>query len=108
MQVSYRDDFIAKVNELAGKPYRVIACAYAELVEQDWVHMERQFATPSHCLKELVQTSRIQFNLIGAFALKDKIRSKVKTAVTFSREQAMMNVRLISGDHVETATAVAE
>jgi P-type E1-E2 ATPase len=59
-------------------------------------------------LKELVQTSRIQFNLIGAFALKDKIRSKVKTAVTFSREQAMMNVRLISGDHVETATAVAE
>lgn len=46
--------------------------------------------------------------MIGAFALKDKIRTGVKQAISFTRERAMMNVRLISGDHVETATAVAE
>jgi magnesium-transporting ATPase (P-type) len=63
--------------------------------------------TPSHCLTDLVSSLRIQFNLIGAFALKDKVRSGVRQAVAFTREKAEMNVRLISGDHVETATAVA-
>ena len=69
--------------------------------------MEQQFPTPSHCLTELVQTGRIQFNLIGAFALRDKIRKGVKEAVEFARDKANMTVRLISGDHRETATAVA-
>ena len=46
--------------------------------------------------------------MIGAFALKDKVRTGVRQAVNFTRDKAQMNVRLISGDHVETATAVAE
>ena len=46
--------------------------------------------------------------MIGAFALKDKVRTGVRQAVSFTREKAEMNVRLISGDHVETASAVAE
>ena len=32
---------MSKVNDLAATPYRVIAFAYAELVEQDWESMER-------------------------------------------------------------------
>jgi len=86
----------------------MIAFAYAELHEQDWTQMENQFPTPSHCLTELITTNRIQFNLIGAFALRDKIRSGVREAVSFARDQANLNVRLISGDHIETATTVAK
>jgi len=46
--------------------------------------------------------------LVGAFALRDNVRSGVKQAVAFAREQARMGVRLISGDHLETAKAVAQ
>jgi magnesium-transporting ATPase (P-type) len=69
---------------------------------------EQKYPTPSHCLTELVQSGRIQFNLIGAFALRDKIRTGVRQAVTFARDEGNMSVRLISGDHIETASAVAE
>jgi len=40
--------------------------------------------------------------------LRDKIRKGVREAVEFARDQGHMNVRLISGDHRETATAVAK
>ena len=46
--------------------------------------------------------------MIGAFALRDKIRTGVKEAVTFARDEAGLNIRLISGDHMETATTVAK
>jgi len=55
----------------------------------------------------LIIERRIQFNLIGAFALQDKIRAGVKSAVAFTRDKAEMGVRLISGDHQETANSVA-
>jgi Ca2+-transporting ATPase len=72
--------------------------------------MAAKFPTPSHCLTELVQTQadRLGFILIGAFALRDRIRTGVRQAVSFARDQGNMSVRLISGDHIETATAVAE
>jgi magnesium-transporting ATPase (P-type) len=49
-QFSYRDDFNQKVHELAGKPYRVIACAYTEVNLQEWENKENNFETPSDCL----------------------------------------------------------
>lgn len=45
--------------------------------------------------------------MIGAFALRDKIRKGVRQAVSLARDQGQLMVRLISGDHVETAAAVA-
>lgn len=41
--------------------------------------------------------------MIGAFGLKDSLRPTVKSCVKFARDQAELNVRLISGDHAETA-----
>ena len=41
VNVTYRNDFEAKVNDLAGMPYRVISFAYAELVEKDWESMAK-------------------------------------------------------------------
>lgn len=45
--------------------------------------------------------------MIGAFALRDKIRTDVRSSVRFAREEGLMSVRMLSGDHIETATAVA-
>jgi len=45
--------------------------------------------------------------MIGAFALRDKIREGVRAAVHFARDDGQMTVRMLSGDHMETATAVA-
>lgn len=49
----------------------------------------------------------MQFILLGAFGLRDPIRPGVKAAVAYARGPGHMAVRLISGDHLETATAVA-
>ena len=105
--VTYKDDFEQKIHVLAGQPLRVLACAYTELHEQDWLSMEEKQPTPSHCLTELVQTGALKFIMIGAFGLKDNLRTNVGSCVKYAREHGQMNVRLISGDHIETATAVA-
>ena len=75
--------------------------------EQDWLGQEEQFDTPSYCLTELVQTGALKFIMIGAFGLKDRLRPNVANCVKYAREHAQINVRLISGDHGETATSVA-
>jgi len=44
---------------------------------------------------------------IGAFGLKDNLRPNVKACVKYARDQGNLSIRLISGDHVQTAKAVA-
>lgn len=46
--------------------------------------------------------------MIGAFCLRDKIRPGVRGAVRFARHQGQMTVRMLSGDHFETATESAK
>ena len=41
------------------------------------------------------------------FGLSDPLRPKVKSAVTYARDCGKLNVRLVSGDHIETAKAIA-
>lgn len=48
-----------------------------------------------------------QFVYIGTFGLKDKLRPRVRSCVQYARENAKICVRMISGDHKETAKAVA-
>jgi magnesium-transporting ATPase (P-type) len=45
--------------------------------------------------------------MLGAFGLRDNLRSGIADDVEYARDKGKMNVRLISGDHIETATAVA-
>lgn len=44
---------------------------------------------------------------IGAFGLRDPLRPNVLGCVNYARDQAELNVRLVSGDHIDTARAVA-
>ena len=44
---------------------------------------------------------------MAAIGLKDPIRNKVKSAIKYATEQGQLSVRMVSGDHLETAKAVA-
>jgi len=46
--------------------------------------------------------------LLGAFALNDPLRSTVKSAVKHARSNGTMNIRMLSGDHIENARVVAQ
>ena len=58
-----------------------------------------------------------QFTFVGAFGLKDRLRPNVKSVVNAAQNVSQdpdapkrpkyVNVRMISGDHFETAKAVA-
>jgi len=39
--------------------------------------------------------------------LRDNLRPNVKACVKYAREQGNLSIRLISGDHIETARAIA-
>lgn len=45
--------------------------------------------------------------LIGLFALEDPLRDKVKLSVQYAR-RGKINVRMVSGDNLETAVAYAK
>ena len=49
----------------------------------------------------------LKLTLIGTFGLNDPLRNKVKSCVEYAKDHAKLEVRLVSGDHVETAKAVA-
>lgn len=47
------------------------------------------------------------FTWIGAFGLKDPLRTNVKDSIKYARDDMQLSIRLISGDHIETARTVA-
>jgi P-type E1-E2 ATPase len=45
--------------------------------------------------------------LIGAFGLRDNLRATVRSAVKHAKTNGHMKLRMISGDHIETARVTA-
>jgi P-type E1-E2 ATPase len=45
---------------------------------------------------------------LGAFGLKDSLREKVKSAISYATGFSNINIRMVSGDHYDTAVKVAE
>lgn len=57
--------------------------------------------------EQSLKENSIQFTFLGVFGLKDKLRPHVHSVVNAVKEGGHVNVRMISGDHIETARAVA-
>jgi len=70
----------------------------------DW---DNQFGQDPKVLEQALDENAMNLTFVGAFALKDPLRDKVKSCVTYARENSCINVRLVSGDHINTATAYA-
>ena len=62
---------------------------------------------PGPGLEDLLVRNKMDMTLLGLFGLHDPLREGVRSSVLWAKESGMMNVRLISGDHLETARAVA-
>jgi magnesium-transporting ATPase (P-type) len=54
-----------------------------------------------------LKENSIQFTFLACIGMKDNLRPKVHSVVNAVKESGHVNVRLISGDHIETARAVA-
>ncbi len=76
------------VQRLSGQGYRVIALAHTSL------------AKPLESLEQLPARTRFEFD--GLVAIADTLRPEAHAAIKLARK-AGISVRMITGDHVETA-----
>ncbi len=87
------DALIKRLDELAGKGFRVIACAY------------RYYGAGIRYkkLEDLVRKT----TLVGFIALKDPLRADIKKMITITKKAGIRTV-IVTGDHRLTAQTVAE
>jgi len=97
---------LAHVDGMAGRPLRVLSFAYAEMDLADWEERVGS-STPDRALEDALINDNIELTFVSVFGLKDPLRPKVTSCVKYARDSGKMGVRLVSGDHVSTAKAVA-
>jgi len=54
-----------------------------------------------------LSNGEIPLKFLGAFGLRDPIRPNVKSCDSYARDMGNLTVRMVSGDHIETAKSVA-
>jgi Ca2+ transporting ATPase len=102
-QLNYiKNDIISQ--QFTSKGYRAIMFAYKDLNIDEFEKLKRQ------CNNFQTEQDReaLENNLcfVAAFALQDELRDKVHRAIQFA-QRGQITVRMVSGDHIETAKAFA-
>mmetsp|Transcript_18407 Transcript_18407/g.28238 ORF Transcript_18407/g.28238 Transcript_18407/m.28238 type:complete len:191 (+) Transcript_18407:1727-2299(+) len=93
---------------MAAEPLRVIAMAYFDMSIDEWESkFEHPGMNPDQLFDKALDSRALTLTFIGMFGLKDPIRTTVPSCVHYARDFGQINVRMISGDHIETAKAVA-
>ncbi len=87
------DKLTAKLETLAQKGLRVLACA----------HKDYDFGTKYQNLEELVR----ELSFVGFIALKDHLRQDAKESISITKKAGIRTV-IVTGDHKLTAKAIAE
>jgi Ca2+-transporting ATPase len=83
---------------------RAIAFAYKDFTVNDFELLKKSFHNfASESDRDSLEQ---QLTLVGVFALEDKLRDMVHRSVTFAR-RGHINIRLVSGDNLQTAIAAA-
>ena len=86
------EELLARKDELVEKGYRVVACAFRAVVSDDEQRIEKM----AHTL-----------TLAGFIAISDPVRSDVPAAFAKTKRAGIRTV-IVTGDHAQTATSVAE
>jgi len=50
---------------------------------------------------------KLPLTFIGAFGMKDPRRDNIKSCMKYAKEQGGINIRMVSGDHIDTAKVMA-
>lgn len=105
-----------KIDQMAASPLRVIALAYCEMGLDEWTSRfqgPNSDGNPGRALDQALYSEELPLTFIGAFGLRDQLRPKVPSCIRYATAQrengqpGPLGVRLVSGDHFETAKAVA-
>jgi magnesium-transporting ATPase (P-type) len=104
-----RIEALETVAVMAARPLRVLGFAYAEMDVDTWnSQYENQGTATEKTLEEALASGKLGLTYLATFGLRDPLRDVVASAVSHARVDAKITVRLVSGDHLETAKAVAE
>ena len=93
MTEAYRTEILAANKAMADKALRVLACA-----ERIWTEK------PEDCSPEALET---ELCFVGLCGMIDPVRPEVKAAIEQCRGAGIRPI-MITGDHVDTATAIAK
>lgn len=93
MTEEYREEILAANKAMADKALRVLACA-----ERVWAEK------PEDCSPEALET---ELCFVGLCGMIDPVRPEVKAAIEECRGAGIRPI-MITGDHVDTATAIAK
>lgn len=92
---------------MASKQLRVIAFATFEVASEEW---DARFAreNANYDVEEALSSGEFRDRMcyVGAFGMKDPIRPNVAARVKDARDHEFI-VRMVSGDHYETAKSIA-
>ena len=91
-------------SKFAKKCYRTLLLAYADYDEARWENLKssnNDFATIDD-----KEAAEVGLTMIGIMALQDPLRPGIAEAVR-SCHEAGINVRMVTGDNLETAQAIA-
>lgn len=95
------------VKNMASQPLRVLTFAYVQMEYSEWARTYASGSSPEEELEHRLSQGDLPFCYIGSFGLRDTLRPRVKSCVQYARDHAKLGVRLVSGDHIETAKMVA-
>lgn len=95
------------VNNMASQPLRVITFAFVQMDYNDWNSTYNSGSNPEQELENKLSENQLPFCYIGSFGLRDTLRPRVQSCVQYARDHAKLGVRLVSGDHIETARMIA-
>lgn len=108
--INHDDDILTNVvNKMAMNPLRVISFAYVQMNMSQWEqsYSRQGYERPEEVIEEFLRSGSLELCYLGTFGLKDPLRDGVRSCVNYAKKDAKMEIRLVSGDHIETAKAVA-
>ncbi len=91
-------------DSFAVKAYRTILIAYADYTEEEY----RRYMSQNNNFEKPSDREALEKNLtmIGIFGIQDPLRDEVVRSVRICHK-AGINVRMVTGDNIDTAKAIA-
>jgi len=91
-------------EKYASKGLRVLAFAYKDISLEDFTELKSESNNFASKVDRDILEKELTF--VGLFALKNELRDKVKESILLANKGGI-NVRLVSGDNLETVKAIA-
>ena len=108
LDVNKKDGIIGEqvVKKFARKCYRTLLVAYVDFTKQQWAQIKEKsnnFEKPEDIDSDAIEAG---LTMVGIFGLMDPLRPGITEAVKQCFASGI-NVRMCTGDNIDTATAIS-